>query len=146
MGCWRWSWRYESAALIYIFLFKLYLLFLGNGGATSNAHGLAYGSADKPILPGSSGSASCIYPTAAPGTGGGVIYINITGDAQINGTISANGAQATSGIGGGGSGGSIQIYTGGFSGTGAISSDGGNGVNYVPCCSSSSNGGGGTSF
>lgn len=53
------------------------------------------------------------------GCGGGIIYLNLTTEAKVDGTLSSNG-QAGSSTRGGGSGGSILVTTQLFDGTGSI--------------------------
>lgn len=61
------------------------------------------------------------------GLGGGVINITVRGTLKIDGTISANGENAKSLHGGGGSGGSIFITTNVFRGYGDVQVNGGHG-------------------
>jgi hypothetical protein len=107
----------------------------GNGSST--AGGPAYGSVIQPTDLGSGGGQ---YNSGYPaGAGGGSIKIMVTGNATLDGGVSANGQnyQTISFNPGGGSGGSVWINTDGiFSGSGIISAGGGNGY-------SSSGGGGG---
>ncbi len=82
----------------------------------SGTGGASYGSA---VTPEDLGSGS---PTAA---GGGAIHLDVTGTLTIDGTVSANGANAA----GGGSGGSIWVTAGTIAGAGTIMAHGGNGLN-----------------
>jgi hypothetical protein len=113
---------------------------LGGRGNYSTTVGTTYGSLTNPINIGSGGGYS------GGGTGGGALKLVVGGTLTNNGTISANGANAT-GNGGGGSGGSIWLdvgitntgNAGVFTGTGSITGTGGNGSTG----GGSTNGGGG---
>jgi len=96
----------------------------GHGAGARSGFGQTYGSADEPLLPGSGGG-------GPGGPGGGLIRMEISNSATIDGMISANGGTMTYG----GSGGGINIRTRSF-GTafGKILTEGGTG---------SSKGGGG---
>lgn len=89
----------------------------------SGTLGSKYGSETEPTLPGSGGAG------AGGGYGGGAIKLTTNGNMTVNGTISANGANASADNSGAGSGGSIWIYTSGnFAGsTGSITTNGGSG-------------------
>ncbi len=88
----------------------------GNGGVgTQGGPGATYGSIQQPNRLGSGGG-------SFGGLGGGRIRLAVTGNAQVNGVISADGAP---GFGGGGSGGSIFLACAQLSGAGRISADGG---------------------
>lgn len=67
------------------------------------------------------------YYTATGGNGGGAFHLIVDGILQVNGTLSANGADGVS-EGGGGAGGSLNISAATISGTGSIAVDGGNGA------------------
>lgn len=105
----------------------------GHGGAGqsggSSAGGTTYGSAVNPTTWGSSGGGG----DTAGGTGGGAIRINVTGNVNIAGTLSADGGDSASNpgccqvTGGGGAGGSIWITSSTISGTGLLSAKGGRG-------------------
>ena len=99
----------------------------GNGGmSSSNAVGGAcYDSLYQPILLGSGGGASYAGPGA---NGGGAIHIAATGNVDIDGVVSANGADASYDRAGGGAGGSVWIIAASVSGAGSISADGGAGA------------------
>jgi hypothetical protein len=91
----------------------------GNGGAAEG--GTAYGSVTNPVHPGSGGGWAS-YWNQPGGAGGGLIQLTAATIA-LNGTISANGADAGAG---GGSGGTIAIHCRSISGTGSLSANGGN--------------------
>jgi len=108
----------------------------GNGGGFGGAGGNSnsgilggseqYGSIENPIDMGSGGGRG--YGTVG-GNGGGIIRLEIGGDANIVGSISANGTNGGT-WGGGGAGGSINLdISGVWSGTGSIIANGGNGNN-----------------
>ncbi|HET7624050.1 MAG TPA: hypothetical protein VFM25_02205, partial [Verrucomicrobiae bacterium] len=119
----------------------------GSGGlsASTGSGGGAYDLFSSPIMPGSAGNPYPYLPYYVVGAGGAVIRLNVSGSLILNGQISVNGTDSylapQSSISsipyntiGGGSGGSIWISAETLSGTGAISANGGNGLN---------NGGGG---
>jgi hypothetical protein len=93
------------------------------GGVLS---GSTYGSADKPLLPGSGGSCT----TAKAGNGGGVVWIE-AGAVTLDGTIRVDGMADGSiehRVGGGtagGSGGSIYLLCDTISGSGSLTARGG---------------------
>ncbi|MEI8175109.1 MAG: hypothetical protein WCG28_04125, partial [bacterium] len=96
--------------------------FGGSAGAYGGAGGKAiqdtsrntttYGSQDTPATPGSAAGASNNYGVGA--SGGGAIKLIASGTVTNNGTISVNG---TASLGGGGSGGSVWIIAGTFTGS-----------------------------
>ena len=96
----------------------------GHGGVggectpTASGGGV-YGSVTEPDEFGSGGGNN-----TNGGAGGGVVDITVVGTFELNGEVSADGADGGS-RGGGGAGGSIQIHAGGIAGTGTISADGG---------------------
>lgn len=94
-----------------------------HGGKGGNTSGNPYGSADAPLYPGSGG-----YDNQATAHGGGAVRIEAALAVTNNGTISANGNDASSGgNGGGGSGGSVYIICRTFAGTnGIVRANGGN--------------------
>lgn len=105
----------------------------GRGGwgdvSINKATWAPYGSVSAPSDPGSGG---CV--TNAGGTGGGAVWIEASGAATVNGTISANGGNgiyisAGAIYGSGGSGGSIYLQCGSLSGgtSGLIRVNGGAG-------------------
>ncbi len=108
----------------------------GGVGAISNNNGTrssAYDELTDPVMLGS-GSAGGGTTTGGPdgADGGGAIKIIATGTVTINGEITMdgdNGSQAYSSerLSGGGSGGSVNIVSSIFTGTGTISADGGDG-------------------
>ena len=84
--------------------------------------GITYGSYTHPTHPGSGGGG------ASGGEGGSTVRLNIGNELHIDGSILAQGADASgSSSGGGGSGGSVRISTLTFSGHGTISVNGGAG-------------------
>ncbi|MBX3412575.1 MAG: hypothetical protein KF708_07800 [Pirellulales bacterium] len=85
----------------------------GGAGGGGSLGGSTYGSSVAPLDFGSGG--------ADGGRGGGAIKLTISQYLQLDGTIRANGLQGRSG----GSGGSIYIITGAWSGAGLISANGG---------------------
>jgi hypothetical protein len=106
----------------------------GAAGSLSSGYsaygGSTYGSLTAPIDLGSGGGGYS-YPTSgvsAPGgAGGGAIRLNVTGVLQVDGRISAAGAQGTAPSAGGGSGGTVSLAAGTLSGSGIISANGGAG-------------------
>ncbi|MBZ0166576.1 MAG: hypothetical protein K8I00_07185, partial [Candidatus Omnitrophica bacterium] len=115
----------------------------GEGGTTYG--GITYGSATAPVDLGSGGfglliGSNEVIPTG--GYGGGRIQLNVSDTLTVNGTLSANGGiPHSSGIqNGGGSGGSIYVLTESFTGSGAITANGGK---SGPVAGSGAGGGGG---
>jgi len=100
---------------------------LGGTSYNSNQPGPIYGvnEANFPYYLGSSGGAG---QNGVGGSGGGAVTLRVLGNATINGSISANGANGTGGISGwkpgGGSGGSVFLIADNISGSGTISADG----------------------
>ena len=91
--------------------------------------GLAYSDIYEPDEFGSAGGGG----QNNGGRGGGRIWINVTNTFDIDGLVSANGAKGSTVdgyVGGGGSGGSIWIYTDVIKGYGSIESNGGDGSYY----------------
>jgi len=104
------------------------------GGQTMDVPGGSpYGSVAEPIELGSGGGGN-VFQTKG-GVGGGAIRLDVNGMLAVNGSISANGTDGFAfkalywGVdrSGGGSGGSIFITAGTFTGGGTIESNGGNG-------------------
>ncbi|OQA51859.1 MAG: hypothetical protein BWY43_00789 [candidate division WS2 bacterium ADurb.Bin280] len=98
----------------------------GNGGAASLddiqlENSLIYDVIFRPSKLGSGGGGT------NAGSGGGAIIINVAGDVNINGSISANGTASSHYKGGGGSGGTVSITANSVIGSGSISANGGNG-------------------
>ncbi len=93
---------------------------LGWTGATS----LVYGAPDNPVYLGSGGPC---YASSTGGNGGGFIVIEAAHSVQIEGKLSANGANGGS-YAGSGSGGSIKITTSFIKGSGVIEANGGAGL------------------
>ena len=110
----------------------------GSGGVGGSWGGIAgggvYGSIIEPSSPGSGGGGSGYWGSAG-GAGGGVVRLVVGGTLTVDGTLSANGADAPHYTSGGGSGGSIWVNAGTLAGTGAINAKGG--------ASSANTGGGG---
>ena len=103
----------------------------GNGATNFGTGGSTYDSFSSPAQVGSGGgNYSSAYGIG--GSGGGFVRLNIYGNLQNDGSITANGANG-SGIGaGGGAGGgiylNIQNGNGTFKGSGSITANGGNGA------------------
>ena len=99
----------------------------GSGGMSlSNAlGGVCYDSPYDPGFPGSSGGASY---AGNGGNGGGLVRIFAGDEVEIDGVITADGANATHPRAGGGSGGGIWISAPSVSGTGSITANGGSGA------------------
>ena len=98
----------------------------GGRGATSSytveaKGGPAYGEVNAPRLCGSGGAGKT---DATGGFGGGLLWMRIINAAVVDGVVSANGT-APSSLCGDGSGGGIFLDCGSFSGSGAISANGG---------------------
>ncbi len=96
----------------------------GNGGAASCAAGGPYGSLVEPVDVGSGGGRS---NDGAGGVGGGAMRLVIGGEFRLDGTVRANGV---AGRGGGGSGGTVNVQMGTFTGAGLIQASGGGGSGY----------------
>ena len=114
----------------------------GGGGGTGyynnySPTGGGGGTNDSAVTPTAEGSGGGGSPSVGGvgGAGGGAIRLIVSGTLQLDGQISANGVNG-SGYGGGGAGGSIWVTTGGLSGTGSFTANGGGGT-------SGGNGGGG---
>ncbi|MBS3167457.1 hypothetical protein J4403_04620 [Candidatus Woesearchaeota archaeon] len=102
----------------------------GEGGSgTTLVSILAYGSVTEPLSLGSGGN----NLVKTSGRGGGALFLNVSNNLVISGTISANGSSS---LDGGGSGGSIYIITKNINGSGSILSTGGK-------CNQTDGGGGG---
>ncbi|HEX7652367.1 MAG TPA: hypothetical protein VF607_02600, partial [Verrucomicrobiae bacterium] len=102
----------------------------GNGGSgaslTNAVGGASYDNWYTPQLPGSGGGHSY---AGAGGSGGGLILLNVGGNVNIDGVVSANGQSTTNSRAGGGSGGGIWIQAGAqFTGSGTIQANGGAGA------------------
>jgi hypothetical protein len=95
----------------------------GLGASAAGAGGAAYGSITAPALPGSGGGAG--YASTA-GAGGGVVRVIAGGALQVDGVLSAEGADSYNYInGGGGAGGSLWLTVGTLRGSGIITAGGG---------------------
>ena len=84
-----------------------------------------YGSPDEPVHLGSSGALS--YTQNYGSAGGGVVWLEISGDAVVNGTLTAGGQSQLGGSSGTGSGGSVYLKCRTLSGKGTLSAKGGYG-------------------
>ena len=82
--------------------------------------GHPYGEPSEPIHPGSGGASS-------GSGGGGVVWLNIAGDAVVNGTLTAVGQSQLGGSTGSGSGGSVYLQCRTLSGSGLLNAKGGYG-------------------
>lgn len=106
--------------------------YCGLGGhGTTVAGGVSYGDANFPLEPGSSGGDNA---WARGGKGGGALWLTVSSELAINGTISANGASGNAGLGGaagGGSGGALNLTADVISGNGLVRANGGNGTGIV---------------
>lgn len=100
----------------------------GSVGYSNIAGGTEYGSIINPVDYGSGGGSNTASGYIG-GSGGGIIYINVSNTLTLNGTIKCDGAKAPNGsspyCGGGGAGGTIKINTATFAGTGTIQANGG---------------------
>ncbi len=103
----------------------------GNGrefaGSTST-----YGSVTQPTQLGSGGQN--VWGANVGGYGGGAIRLSVSGALTISGSVRSDGDAGRGGgdsSGGGGSGGSVWVDAGSFNGSGAISVNGGAGVNPI---------------
>lgn len=98
----------------------------GAGGLSSVGSaftsGQVYGDPFTPTNPGSAGAGHTSY---AGGNGGGAIFVTATGEARVDGTVSANGGNYTPTYGSGGSGGSVLLVCGTFTGSGSVGARGG---------------------
>ena len=98
----------------------------GVGGGSQNFSGVAYDSLYYPQKAGSRGTYDTELDVKSGGKGGGRMHIRIGSQFINDGTMSANGEDASS-DGGGGSGGSTLVETYDFEGYGAFSNIGGDG-------------------
>lgn len=103
----------------------------GGYGASSLSNlvsgGIAYDNYIQPAAAGSGGGG--FSPYSVGGSGGGNMLLNVNGDLQLDGSITANGGNGSGSGGGGGAGGAIYLSLGTLSGAGNISANGGNGAN-----------------
>lgn len=103
----------------------------GIGGTASSgfAGGVAYGDPLLPELPGSGAGATT---SATGGAGGGVIRLDVTQQAVVDGLVSVQGAKGGAGAayryGGGGAGGSILLVCDTLSGSGTLRANGADGI------------------
>ncbi len=97
---------------------------LGGPGSSNATSGGVYGSILQPTAPGSTGGTGA---GGAGGKGGGVVTLVVGGTLRVDGTISADGVNATNSRAGGGSGGSVWLSAQTISGKGSISAIGGSG-------------------
>jgi hypothetical protein len=112
----------------------------GTGGTSQGVGGPSYGSFTLPRELGSGGGPAKDCGFVDGGSGGGLVFINVTA-LQLDGSVLVNGSRgAASGAAGGagGSGGSVLIISSNFSGSGIINASGGN-----KAASRSGGGGGG---
>lgn len=99
---------------------NLYWYLLGRGGFVKRPYGTLFRPTDY-------GSSGCPGKSSG-GKAGGIIFINVGDELYLDGVFQSNGQNADrSSSAGGGSGGSIWITTGRFSGHGSMSTNGGNG-------------------
>ena len=101
----------------------------GKGGSFGGAGGGSnkiYANAFDVLYLGSGGSRGYSPDPKNGGAGGGLVVINASGIATINGVLSANGQDRGGGAGGGGAGGGIYLSCSDLLGTGSINSIGGN--------------------
>jgi len=105
----------------------------GHGGYGAGAYtnavggGLPYDATAAPVSTGSAGGG--IQPYSTGGAGGGYINLRVTGTLQLDGSITANGANGSGLGGGGGSGGGIVLNLATFNGAGSVTANGGTGAN-----------------
>jgi hypothetical protein len=103
----------------------------GGYGTGTTQYGETHGVEIAPTHYGSGGGPASITPGALGGRGGGIVLLEVQGQFDMNGVISADGGDglaAGPGAGGGGSGGSIHILTNVISGgSGTFSARGGDG-------------------
>ncbi|PIR96221.1 MAG: hypothetical protein COT92_02270, partial [Candidatus Doudnabacteria bacterium CG10_big_fil_rev_8_21_14_0_10_42_18] len=98
---------------------------LGGNGFVGTASS-TYGSSTNPTHLGSGGGDDTNTALNTGGSGGGAIILNVTGTSTISGIITANGQSQPAGWDGtGGSGGSVNITTGGLEGSGLLYANGG---------------------
>ena len=101
----------------------------GSGQQTSTAKGgVYYGSMTQPILAGSGGGGNASYPG---GAGGGAVQLSVGRALQLDGSILADGERPPAILSGGGSGGSVWVTAGTFTGSGQISANGGSGLQSI---------------
>jgi hypothetical protein len=98
----------------------------GNGGTSAalNTNGVSYDSIQQPTLLGSGGGSGY---AGEGGAGGGAIILVVGGTMRVDGSVTANGANAVYERAGGGSGGAIWLSATSFTGNGVISANGGAG-------------------
>ena len=98
----------------------------GFGGGNPFGSGATYDSIESPAISGSRGGGFIGGINVPGGNGGGVVRMNVSGNLNNEGRISANGLAAIQNSGGG-SGGSIALTVGRLSGNGVIAANGGAG-------------------
>jgi hypothetical protein len=116
----------------------------GNDGPGGNSiANLALGGVNELYYyePNAGGGGGSQAPYSLGGAGGGLMSITTTGLMQIDGIISANGANGTGLGGGGGAGGGISLTCASLGGAGIIRANGGSGVGNI-----GGGGGGGAVF
>ncbi|WP_353407566.1 hypothetical protein [Pseudoteredinibacter isoporae] len=109
-----------------------------HGGAALEVNGEAFDSIALPVWPGMSGPAEGYQENNQQGEGGGVLIVHAP-TIVINGTIHANGRDASFSGSGAGAGGTVRLHTTSLSGTGTVSANGGNCTGYY-CLSSGAGG------
>ena len=99
---------------------------MGGRGPWGSPLTTTYGNALAPFDLGSGGGAFDALGAGQGGSGGGAIYIEVTGLLTLEGEISADGQHMNTGRGdGGGAGGSVYIVTHGLTGAGIFTAEGG---------------------
>lgn len=88
--------------------------------------GTPYGAPEGPAQAGSGGCATALLA----GQGGGAIRLEVGGSAEIDGTLTAAGAEGIADHGSGGSGGGIELTCRTLTGNGLLSAEGGKGNHY----------------
>ncbi len=96
----------------------------GGLGSSNSSSGGSYGQVLQPATLGSGGGSGLGGPG---GIGGGAIHVTVGGLFRIDGSISANGADATNSRSGGGAGGCVWLTANLITGTGTLSANGGAG-------------------
>jgi|GEM_PF-3978753 len=100
----------------------------GSPGYSNVSGGTEYGSLINPVDYGSGGGSNT-GGSYRGGSGGGIIFLNVSGTITLNGIMKCDGEKAPNGsspyCGGGGAGGTIRINTDIFTGTGTIQANGG---------------------
>ena len=95
----------------------------GGDGYSGRAGGTGYGLLQKSVCMGSAGGRNSSY-TREGGKGGGIVFMDVSGTATINGVVRSNGQNSPDNYaynGGGGSGGSIYLSASTIAGTNSVS-------------------------